>query len=65
MVRGFRTGAGCSLSSLMWKKSKLIDYRHLQESFQPGLKCFWNVSALKVAKITHMSTALVDHRPSP
>lgn len=52
MVRGFRTDAGCSLSSLMWKKSKLIDYRHLQESFQPGLKCFWNVSALKVAKIT-------------
>ena len=57
---GFWTDAGCSLSSMKWKRGKLTDYRHMWASSWPGHRLVWNVRAYKMGRSTHVGTASVN-----
>ena len=57
---GFWTDAGCSLSSMKWKRGKLMDYRHMRASSRPGHRLVWNVRAYKMNRSSHVGTTSVD-----
>ena len=57
---GFWTDTGCSLSSMKWKRGKLMDYRHMQASSQPGHRLVWYVRAYKMGRNTHVGTSSAD-----